>query len=102
MSATTLSLLQWLTVIFGLVAAYVSIRYSVKFWTRKDSFGRVLSLMLAGEFVSMASVLIFALYTAVGAYADITPVNMMVLRWLIFSTALLTTLYLGYHIKKYH
>lgn len=92
-----ISNLQLLTVLFGVIATLVPGYFAVYFF-RGKGIARVLSYMMAGESISMAVALLFSWYSYIGLYDSMSEVEMVILRWVIFSTGLFSSLHLIAHI----
>lgn len=95
-----IQVLQFLTIILGLVSTIIPLRFAYLFWSDKDGIGRKLSYMLYGEAISMGIATYFAVNSFLEVYNTMPPVNSMYLRWMIFSTALFSTLKLWLYMKK--
>ena len=94
-------LLQLLTVVFGVIATLVPGYFAFYFWTDgAHRLSRVLSYMLAGEAVSMAVGVYFAYHSLIDTYNLLSPGETMILRWVIFTTGLFSTVHLLLHIIR--
>lgn len=96
-----LHILQIATVMFGVVTVCLSIYLAYRFLVLKHSLGLALGLMLFGEAVSGAVAVFFSLTSALHVYNTMSPVEAMMLRWLIFSVTAGTSIHL-YYVMKNH
>lgn len=92
--------LQFWVIIFGISATAFPLTYAAIFFRDKGGIGRVLSYMLIGEAVSMAAATYFALNSYLNLYNNLDPVEVILLRLVIFSTAFLSTIKLILHLRK--
>lgn len=81
------------TIAFGVIAAVVSFFLFLKFVKSRKKLGRAVAFMLAGEFTTLTATVVFSVIT-IGAIGRPTPVQEIMLRWVIFSVTCASTLYL--------
>lgn len=92
--------LQLATVVIGILAVGLPLSFAVYFWSDKNGIGRIISYMLIGETVSMVITLYFSYMSYENFYNTITPTVSMLLRWLIFATAMASTVKLVIYLKR--
>lgn len=91
---------QLWVIILGFLATIFPLTWACFFFTDKKGIGRVISYMLIGEAVSMAAATYFALNSYLNLYNNLDPVEVIVLRLVIFSTAFISTAKLILHLRK--
>jgi|GEM_PF-6176518 len=90
-----------ITIFFGIAAAVFPAYWAIWFWNRGgDLIGKRLSFMLVGESVSMFIAVWFTINSYNGVYNDASPGAVMLLRWVLFSTALISTTMLVSYLRK--
>lgn len=90
---------KFVTVALGTSAVTMSTLLGVHFLRATRPIGKAVGLMLLGEAVGGIVTIIFAVTT--DGIVDIgTPVTTMVMRWVIFLTAMVTSIHLAYQTWK--
>jgi hypothetical protein len=90
--------LEWATVVLGATALVFAVVLALQFLRSNHPLGLALGMQLAGESVGITVTLIFAIGTATGYNWYVSPVQMMILRWVFFLTALVTSMHLGWKV----
>ena len=90
--------LQYLTVALGCVALAFALFMFVYFIRSKYPIGKAVALMLLGESIGIAVTVGFSIF-ANGLYDCIGDSGSMFLRWVMFLTALATSLHLAYQTR---
>ena len=93
------SALQYFTVCFGISAITMSSLLALHFGRSRRPIGKAVGFMLAGEAVGGLATIIFAI-TSQGVMDIGSATSSIVLRWVIFSTAMVTSLHLAYQTRK--
>lgn len=87
--------LQYGTVGFGCICLAISFFLFMHFIKSRRKIGKAVGLMLLGESVGAAVTVAFAI-TADGVIDIGNPISAMILRWIMFSAAFVTSLHLAY------
>ena len=96
---STLRSLQYVTIFVGIVAVTCSMSLALVFWKSRKPIGKAVSVMLFCEGIGGLVTVIFATMTQ-GSLEQIGPEMSMVLRWILFSTAIVSSTHLAYHTFK--
>lgn len=87
--------LQYATVGFGCICLAISFFLFCHFIRSKKKIGKAVGLMLLGESVGAAVTIAFAIMSD-GLIDIVDPLVAMVMRWIMFSAAFVTSLHLAY------
>lgn len=100
MDFETIKALELVTIVFGLATVCISLILAHKFVKINIPISEALSFQLLAEgFIGIITV-IFAVSSWLGLYNSLLPEMAMVLRWLIFGVAALTSINLYTTIKN--
>ena len=98
-SCSALIIWKFATVALGSAAVTMSTLLGIHFIRVTRPIGKAVGLMLIGEAIGGAITILFAITT--DGIVDIgTPVTSMVMRWVIFLTAMVTSAHLAYQTWK--
>ena len=93
-----MQILHIATIALGCVSLSLSLLLFLYFRRSSQPIGRAVAFMLLGETVGAAATVIFAL-TANGLYDVLGDGGSTVLRWVIFTSAILTSVHLAYQTR---
>lgn len=89
--------LQYVTIGIGFIAMAISASLFVHFAKSKRPLGKALSFMFLGESICMGMTVIFSI-AAEGLIDIIGPYSALAIRWVMFFTALATSIHLAYRV----
>lgn len=90
---------KFVTVALGTSAVTMSTLLGIHFIRVPKPIGKAVGFMLLGEAIGGAITILFAI-TSDGIVDIATPVTTMVMRWVIFLTAMVTSIHLAYQTWK--
>lgn len=90
---------KFATVALGTAAVTMSTLLGIHFLRATRPIGKAVGLMLVGEAIGGAVTILFAI-TSDGILNIATPVTSMAMRWVIFLTAMVTSIHLAYQTWK--
>jgi len=93
-----MEILHIATVALGCVSLSLSLSLFLYFRRSSQPIGRAVAFMLLGETIGAAATVIFAL-TADGLYNVLNDSGSTALRWVIFTSAILTSVHLAYQTR---
>ena len=91
--------LQYVTIVVGIVAVTCSMSLALVFWKSRKPIGKAVSVMLFCEGVGGLVTVAFATMSQ-GVFNQIGPESAMFMRWILFSTAIISSTHLAYHTFK--
>lgn len=93
-----MEILHIATIALGCVSLSLSLSLFLYFRRSSQPIGRAVAFMLLGETIGAAATVIFAL-TANGLYDVLDDGGSTALRWVIFTSAILTSVHLAYQTR---